>query len=340
MKILETLVALPALAPDRPARVSRAACAGAQARRARRGVRGGGARLADRTLFARRTNARGRSGRPTAAHGTPCSCSTAANGSAANRPNRSSPSTNQGTNTRWPRNPSATISRSSPRRRRACSRESARFRASGWEWSCWPRCCSGSRRCCGACVAGAWPVATRDERRRGGSGRARVDAGQRRRMSIAMRGRAGGFGCLTGIVLFSHMARLHPRYVEGLVPAVGATLGIGAAWACEASRAGAAGRACGSAGGRRLLRRAAAVRHDLRVVDLTVRRTRRAYAGGVGPVAAVPARLRATMAPAGSRAVASRGPRRSRGGTDITAIGKHISEPAPSARFPLTSSRR
>jgi 4-amino-4-deoxy-L-arabinose transferase-like glycosyltransferase len=38
---------------------------------------------------------------------------------------------------------------------------------------------------------------------------------------------------LTGIVLFSHMARLHPRYVEGLVPSVAATLGIGAAWASQ-----------------------------------------------------------------------------------------------------------
>jgi 4-amino-4-deoxy-L-arabinose transferase-like glycosyltransferase len=36
---------------------------------------------------------------------------------------------------------------------------------------------------------------------------------------------------LTGIALFSHMARLHPRYVEGLVPAVAALLGIGVAWA-------------------------------------------------------------------------------------------------------------
>ncbi|HEX5223667.1 MAG TPA: glycosyltransferase family 39 protein, partial [Solirubrobacteraceae bacterium] len=34
-----------------------------------------------------------------------------------------------------------------------------------------------------------------------------------------------------GIVLFSHMARLHPRYVEGFTPAVAATLGIGVAWA-------------------------------------------------------------------------------------------------------------
>src|SRR6185437_7468205 len=42
-----------------------------------------------------------------------------------------------------------------------------------------------------------------------------------------------GLWLLTGIVLFSHMARLHPRYVEGLVPAVAAVLGIGAAWASE-----------------------------------------------------------------------------------------------------------
>jgi len=36
---------------------------------------------------------------------------------------------------------------------------------------------------------------------------------------------------LTGIALFSDMARLHPRYVEGFVPAVAALLGIGVAWA-------------------------------------------------------------------------------------------------------------
>jgi 4-amino-4-deoxy-L-arabinose transferase-like glycosyltransferase len=52
------------------------------------------------------------------------------------------------------------------------------------------------------------------------------------RLSIAV---AAGLGLwlITGIVLFSHMARLHPRYVEGLVPAVAATLGIGAAWASQ-----------------------------------------------------------------------------------------------------------
>jgi 4-amino-4-deoxy-L-arabinose transferase-like glycosyltransferase len=38
---------------------------------------------------------------------------------------------------------------------------------------------------------------------------------------------------LTGVVLFSHMSRLHPRYTEGFTPAVAATLGIGIAWACS-----------------------------------------------------------------------------------------------------------
>ncbi len=38
---------------------------------------------------------------------------------------------------------------------------------------------------------------------------------------------------LTGIVLFSEMTRLHPRYTEGVTPAVAATLGIGLAWACS-----------------------------------------------------------------------------------------------------------
>jgi 4-amino-4-deoxy-L-arabinose transferase-like glycosyltransferase len=47
--------------------------------------------------------------------------------------------------------------------------------------------------------------------------------------------RATAWGLLvwlgTGVVLFSAMARLHPRYVEGFTPAVAAVLGIGIAWA-------------------------------------------------------------------------------------------------------------
>jgi 4-amino-4-deoxy-L-arabinose transferase-like glycosyltransferase len=60
------------------------------------------------------------------------------------------------------------------------------------------------------------------------------DAEDRYRMRRAV---AAGLGVwlLTGIALFSDMARLHPRYVEGLVPAVTATLGIGAAWASTSS---------------------------------------------------------------------------------------------------------
>lgn len=54
-------------------------------------------------------------------------------------------------------------------------------------------------------------------------------AGPRMRVAVA----AGiSLWTLTGIVLFSDMARLHPRYVEGFVPAVAALLGIGVAWAC------------------------------------------------------------------------------------------------------------
>ena len=59
-----------------------------------------------------------------------------------------------------------------------------------------------------------------------------TDAERRRRMR---RGVAVGLGLwmLAGIVLFSHMIRLHPRYVEGFTPAVAALLGIGLAWAAD-----------------------------------------------------------------------------------------------------------
>jgi 4-amino-4-deoxy-L-arabinose transferase-like glycosyltransferase len=55
------------------------------------------------------------------------------------------------------------------------------------------------------------------------------------RASRLMRGVVGGLGLwtLTGVVLFSDMARLHPRYVEAFTPAVAALLGIGVAWACS-----------------------------------------------------------------------------------------------------------
>ncbi len=62
-----------------------------------------------------------------------------------------------------------------------------------------------------------------------------VDGAPGRRMRRAV---AAGLSLwtLTGIALFSDMARLHPRYVESVVPAVAALLGIGVAWACATDR--------------------------------------------------------------------------------------------------------
>ena len=56
--------------------------------------------------------------------------------------------------------------------------------------------------------------------------RARQDRRMRRAVAAGL-----SLWTLTGIVLFSDMIRLHPRYVEGFVPAVAALLGIGVAWA-------------------------------------------------------------------------------------------------------------
>jgi 4-amino-4-deoxy-L-arabinose transferase-like glycosyltransferase len=55
------------------------------------------------------------------------------------------------------------------------------------------------------------------------------------RASRLVRGVVGGLALwtATGVVLFSHMARLHPRYVEAFTPAVAALLGIGVTWACS-----------------------------------------------------------------------------------------------------------
>jgi 4-amino-4-deoxy-L-arabinose transferase-like glycosyltransferase len=69
--------------------------------------------------------------------------------------------------------------------------------------------------------------------RQSGDGEDDAQAKAHARMRRAV---AGGLGVwvLTGIVLFSDMARLHPRYVEAVAPAVAAMLGIGAAWAASA----------------------------------------------------------------------------------------------------------
>ena len=87
-----------------------------------------------------------RSARPTAAPGTPPSCSTAATGSAANPPNRRHASMKPGTGTPWRHSQSATTSRSSRHRPRVCWRGSARCRDSDSGSRCsWP-CCSAHPR--------------------------------------------------------------------------------------------------------------------------------------------------------------------------------------------------
>jgi 4-amino-4-deoxy-L-arabinose transferase-like glycosyltransferase len=67
---------------------------------------------------------------------------------------------------------------------------------------------------------------------------AAAESGPQLPSSRMLRAAAGGLGLwmLTGLVLFSHMQRLHPRYVEGFTPAVAAMLGIGLAWALAERR--------------------------------------------------------------------------------------------------------
>jgi 4-amino-4-deoxy-L-arabinose transferase-like glycosyltransferase len=79
-----------------------------------------------------------------------------------------------------------------------------------------------------ALLSGAWGREPGEE--------AGDDEPERMRERRMRRGVAAGLSLwmLTGIALFSDMIRLHPRYVEGLTPAVAAMLGIGVAWATSA----------------------------------------------------------------------------------------------------------
>jgi 4-amino-4-deoxy-L-arabinose transferase-like glycosyltransferase len=66
---------------------------------------------------------------------------------------------------------------------------------------------------------------------------AQADSDQAPGRRIRLAAAAGiSLWALMGVVLFSHMARLHPRYVESFTPAVAALLGIGVAWAGSGGR--------------------------------------------------------------------------------------------------------
>jgi 4-amino-4-deoxy-L-arabinose transferase-like glycosyltransferase len=72
--------------------------------------------------------------------------------------------------------------------------------------------------------------------RRDGLGRGRSRAGEPLGEHLPGGSLRGSLGLglvvwlLTGLILFSEMTRLHPRYVEGFTPAVAALLGVGVAW--------------------------------------------------------------------------------------------------------------
>ncbi len=135
------------------------------------------------------------------------------------------------------------------------------------------------------------------------------------------RASAGGLALwmLAGIVLFSHMVRLHPRYVEGFTPAVAAMLGIGLAWALATPGAGTGPGAVPADDGSARLRLALlavtlaiAVYYAERLLYGTPGEWWIALAGALGAIACavlarvprVPARLRSLLAPAGAMALA------------------------------------
>jgi hypothetical protein len=162
--------------------------------------------------------------------------------------------------------------------------------------------------------------------------------GDAHRLRLAV---AAGLGLwlLTGIVLFSHMARLHPRYVEGFVPAVAATLGIGAAWASEPL-----GRL-----------RAAVLAISLVVVVVYGERllygrpqewwiSLAAALGALGLAAlarlpAASARLRAVLAPPGVLALTLAAVLAISLGTDITSIDQHVTDAGYVGALPIEEQR-
>jgi 4-amino-4-deoxy-L-arabinose transferase-like glycosyltransferase len=139
---------------------------------------------------------------------------------------------------------------------------------------------------------------------------------------------AAGLGVwlLAGIVLFSEMSRLHPRYVEVFVPAVAATLGIGAAWASSPR-----GRV-------RLLVLAGAlvvlVLYGERLLYGTPLAWWLALLGAMGAItcaavaraADIPARLGRVLAPAGALALSLVAVLAIPVSADVTAIDTHVTD--------------
>jgi 4-amino-4-deoxy-L-arabinose transferase-like glycosyltransferase len=170
------------------------------------------------------------------------------------------------------------------------------------------------------------------------------------------RAAAGGLGLwmLAGVVLFSHMARLHPRYVEGFTPVVAAMLGIGLAWALG----GASANPDSPAG--QAERRAANLRTALLVATLAivVYYTERLLYGHpavwwvtlatalgasacavLARLAHVPARARSLLAPAGAMALALVAVLAVPLKADFTAIANRVSDAGLVGELPGSQQR-
>jgi 4-amino-4-deoxy-L-arabinose transferase-like glycosyltransferase len=163
-----------------------------------------------------------------------------------------------------------------------------------------------------------------------------LESGRRLRIAVA-----GGLGLwmLTGIVLFSHMARLHPRYVEGFVPVVAAMLGIGAAWAAVPrgwlrTAILAVGLAAAVIYTERLLYGSSSELWISLISALAA-----LACAGLARVGAIPARLRAALAPAGVLVLTLCAVLTISVSTDITAIDNHVTDAGYVGALPVKEKR-
>ena len=190
-----------------------------------------------------------------------------------------------------------------------------------------------------------------------GSGRVPVREGPAGELGRRLRrASAGGLALwlLAGIVLFSHMVRLHPRYVEGFTPAVAAVLGIGLAWVLATPGAGTGPGAVPADDGSARLRLALlavtlaiAVYYAERLLYGTPGEWWIALAGALGAIACavlarvprVPSRLRSLLTPPGAMALALVAVLAIPLKADLTAIKDRVSDAGLVGQLPGSQQR-
>jgi 4-amino-4-deoxy-L-arabinose transferase-like glycosyltransferase len=190
-----------------------------------------------------------------------------------------------------------------------------------------------------------------------GSGRVPVRDGPASELARRLRrASAGGLALwlLAGIVLFSHMVRLHPRYVEGFTPAVAAALGIGLAWVLATPGASTGPGAVPADDGSARLRLAllaatlaVAVYYAERLLYGTPGEWWIALAGALGAIACavlarvprVPSRLRSLLTPPGAMALALVAVLAIPLKADLTAIADRVSDAGLVGQLPGSQQR-